>query len=536
MRRLLAAILCLFTVEANAACQTGALPFNLQEGTTAHATDVMANFNQIVSGVAANCAGKGANSDITSLTGLTTPLTYTAGGSFGYIGGTSGGAANAQTIAATTPIGFTLVAGKWVVFQAGFTNTGAATLNVNTTGVTAINRLGRAGPEALVGGEIVSGNTVVALYDGTRFVLINYPTGEFGAAASVASSTTTNLATNAPAHNALITGTVTITSFGSGATTNDPIYFFKFNNALTLTHNATSLILPGGGNITTAANDTGIAEYLGSGNWLVRAYQKANGSAAVTPTPMCGATGLTITAGITSVGYVAAQAVMISSTNNLPIYATSISGTINLTTGGAGTSTADGMDGTARAASNFTYIHLINNGTTTAGLGSASATAPALPAGYGYACRVGAVNLDGSSNTYRTVQKGSWTYYLVIGGSNTTAIPTMRSGASGTCAVGSYTSTTATGAGVFAPTTATHLDVVANNNFGAAALGTLCVAPSNSYGTNTSTNPPPIGLDGGLRAISVAIFQLESANVFYADAAAGGWLGLRGWKDAVNAN
>lgn len=57
-----------------------ALPFNLQNGTTADATQVMANFNQVVSNVNANAATAGANSNITSITGLTTPLSPTQGG------------------------------------------------------------------------------------------------------------------------------------------------------------------------------------------------------------------------------------------------------------------------------------------------------------------------------------------------------------------------------------------------------------------------------------------------------------------------
>lgn len=57
-----------------------ALPFSLTNGTTADATQVMANFNQIVNNVNANGAHNGANSDITSLSGLATPLSVGQGG------------------------------------------------------------------------------------------------------------------------------------------------------------------------------------------------------------------------------------------------------------------------------------------------------------------------------------------------------------------------------------------------------------------------------------------------------------------------
>jgi hypothetical protein len=53
----------------------------------------------------------------------------------------------------------------------------------------------------------------------------------------------------------------------------------RFTGALTLTHNSTSLILPGGASITTAANDGAVFRSLGSGNWLCVAYQRASGQA-----------------------------------------------------------------------------------------------------------------------------------------------------------------------------------------------------------------------------------------------------------------
>ena len=59
----------------------------------------------------------------------------------------------------------------------------------------------------------------------------------------------------------------------------------RFTGALTLTHNATSLILPGVANITTAANDRYEARSLGSGNWIVTKYQKADGVAVVVTAP-----------------------------------------------------------------------------------------------------------------------------------------------------------------------------------------------------------------------------------------------------------
>jgi hypothetical protein len=73
-----------------------------------------------------------------------------------------------------------------------------------------------------------------------------------------------------------ITGTTTIQSFGTVAAGIWKI--IKFEGALTLTHNATSLILPGGANITTADGDIGIFVSEGSGNWRCVTYFRAANS------------------------------------------------------------------------------------------------------------------------------------------------------------------------------------------------------------------------------------------------------------------
>lgn len=56
------------------------LPVNLTNGTLADATQVMADFLAIVNAVNSGAASAGANTDITSLTGLTTPLGIFYGG------------------------------------------------------------------------------------------------------------------------------------------------------------------------------------------------------------------------------------------------------------------------------------------------------------------------------------------------------------------------------------------------------------------------------------------------------------------------
>lgn len=99
------------------------------------------------------------------------------------------------------------------------------------------------------------------------------------AEATVASATTTDIGA-ASSWSVAISGTTPITRFGTVAS--GTLRFVRFTGALTLTHNATSLILPGTANITTAANDSLTALSLGSGNWLVYEYQKANGTSVKT--------------------------------------------------------------------------------------------------------------------------------------------------------------------------------------------------------------------------------------------------------------
>ena len=91
------------------------------------------------------------------------------------------------------------------------------------------------------------------------------------AAISVASAATTAIG-GALSANVTVTGTVTITAFDTVIA--GIVRLVKFAGALTLTNGA-GLVLPGGANITTAANDQAIFRSLGSGNWECISYQRA---------------------------------------------------------------------------------------------------------------------------------------------------------------------------------------------------------------------------------------------------------------------
>lgn len=88
----------------------------------------------------------------------------------------------------------------------------------------------------------------------------------------VASAATTDIG-NAGSNCIQISGTTTITSFGT--VTAGAARKVRFSASLTLTHNGTSLILPGSQNIQTAAYDVAEFVSLGGGNWQCCSYERA---------------------------------------------------------------------------------------------------------------------------------------------------------------------------------------------------------------------------------------------------------------------
>lgn len=199
--RFLYLLLALLIAQPAYATIIPSIPYNLTNGSLADATQVMGNFNTIVSDVNTSAATAGANTNITSLLGLTTPLLPSVGGTVVYTGGTTGGTANAQTLAILVPVGFSLTPGNIVTGIAGATNTGATTLNANNTGVTAVRKETSSGLAALSGGEIVIGQPYVFYYDGTYF--------------DIASATSPSLATSSAPGIVQPDGTIITVSSGA---------------------------------------------------------------------------------------------------------------------------------------------------------------------------------------------------------------------------------------------------------------------------------------------------------------------------------
>lgn len=266
---------------------------------TYSATDA-SNTSASPNGAPENMPPSGVNDSMRALMGATKRFWQRIQGA-----GFGAGSANTYTIT-YSPALAALVDGERYSFRVAADNTGAATLNINGLGATAIKKMTSSGKADLASGDLKSGQPATVEYDGTHFVLVSpianlvtYATaaqgktatsaavaltpaaaaaGGEGPWADLASATTTDLGAQ-NVTNLRITGTTTITGFGtidSGVRRQ-----LRFADALTLTHNGTSLILPGGANITTAANDSCVAISLGSGNWFVVGYQRAAGSSKV---------------------------------------------------------------------------------------------------------------------------------------------------------------------------------------------------------------------------------------------------------------
>lgn len=222
------------------------------------------------------------------------------------VGATGTVAGSADAITLTTTSSFqSLANGLFTSFKAAAANTGAATLNVDALGAKAIRRQG---DSALEANDMVAGGIYLVRYDTSynaaagAWVLLNPAAATISAAsttevltgtdaskyatpdslaalwekgADVASASTISLGEGGYFH---ITGTTTITDIDFATPADGRMAMLVFDGALTLTHNATTLVLPSGANITTAAGDSAIIVQDSGDNIKVVAYQRASGA------------------------------------------------------------------------------------------------------------------------------------------------------------------------------------------------------------------------------------------------------------------
>lgn len=297
----------------------------------------------------------------------------------------------------------------------------------------------------------------------------------------------------------------------------------------------------------TVAGTQATTDTITSGTYYVIVYQSTlnsgaggfqisspTASSAVTPVAGGSATGLYVTNNAavpnTSIDITARSAVAVTS-SGLPIYLSAPSVTIDLTTTGA-----NGMDTGARPASAFVYCYLISNGSTTAGLATATSPTtggPTMPGGYTYALYVGALLLNGSSNLYRLILRGKDASFKITTATNTPQMGLIASGIN--ASVWSLTAPTYVNvalSGVLVPLTASIARVVLNGSYNGLTPGGIAVAPNTSYGGVRSSNGPPLCIRSDIADGAImGDIELESTNIAYVAQAAGSAAHIAGWRD-----
>lgn len=202
----------------------------------------------------------------------------------GYSGGRWGGFAVAD---ATNAFGASTTTYVCVLRSTGALDFSTASTHYNdgtnyakvetvVSGATAITSVDddRAGPGGIHGGGGVGGGGAPFTGGTLTSALNEAPT------VTIASSATPAIGA-AAGNSILLTGTTSVTGFDTIAA--GAFRRVRFGGALTLTYNATSLVLPTAASILTAGGD--VAEFLslGSGNWFCTSYTRANGQSLASP-------------------------------------------------------------------------------------------------------------------------------------------------------------------------------------------------------------------------------------------------------------
>jgi hypothetical protein len=299
----------------------------------------------------------------------------------------------------------------------------------------------------------------------------------------------------------------TANATNTGPTTLNPSGFGAINIVKDTTAGSVSLV---GGEIVT--NNVVSVLYRAFDNQfhiLNPVVQSAAGSSA----PLCGAMGYTVvnTGGNvnTQLTVTATTAVLVSATGGA-INRASVN--VNLNTANVG---ANGLDTGSLATSSMYYIYLIDNGSAPASLASLSSSAPALPAGYTFACRLSADYTDGSSH---------------LGQIQTFGKRTIITGTS------PFTNTTSTGTCVTAFTAVTfNLPLTAGT-----AFGSLATVGATNSGIGTGTAGATIVRNIGVASLTnTGYFETPLApatTIYYCSSSTNNTVTINGWVDNTNAN
>lgn len=230
--------------------------------------------------------------------------------------------------------------------------------------------------------------------------------------------------------------------------------------------------------------------------------------------------------GFNSLVLISADELVVENSSNLYKTLRSVSPTVDISTVGA-----NGLDTGIIATSTWYSVWVIYNGTTTAGLISASPTTPTLPAGYTYKTRVGWIRTDtgGTPHPLSFKQVGRKAQYITGVGTNLPSLPVLASGTAG-----SASALVAVAVGSVVPSTASEISLTLVGTY--ASNGAAC-GPNSTYVGNAGANSAPINLSQGAASATTLgasdTFILEGTypqNVYWY-ATGTSYLLCTGWVD-----